>query len=66
VFNGGGDTAAFKREGPEKGLDYLIKLIRILVMILEMPVPTICAINGHTWAGGVIFALACDFRFCED
>jgi Delta3-Delta2-enoyl-CoA isomerase len=30
--------------------------------VLTLPVPTVCAINGHCFAAGAMFALACDYR----
>ena len=29
---------------------------------LTLPVPTVCAINGHCFAAGAMLALACDYR----
>lgn len=30
--------------------------------VLTLPVPTVCAINGHCFAAGAMLALACDYR----
>ena len=30
--------------------------------LLTLPVPTVCAINGHCFAAGAMLALACDYR----
>lgn len=30
--------------------------------VLTLPVPTVCAINGHCYAAGAMLALACDYR----
>ncbi len=30
--------------------------------VLTLPVPTVCAINGHCFAAGSMLALACDYR----
>lgn len=39
---------------------------RLLARILKFPLLTIAAINGHAIAGGMVLALACDFRVMND
>ncbi len=34
--------------------------------LFTSPVPTVCAMEGHTIAGGTILALCCDFRLAAD
>ena len=39
--------------------------IDLHVRVLD-PVPVIAAINGHTFAGGMVLALSCDYRIMTD
>lgn len=38
----------------------------LLVRLLTFPIPTVVAINGHCFAAGFIFSLACDYRVMTD
>jgi len=38
----------------------------LLERIIKFPIPTICAINGHCFAGGFMLSLACDYRVMTD
>ncbi|KAJ7650663.1 ClpP/crotonase-like domain-containing protein [Roridomyces roridus] len=38
----------------------------LLERLLKFPIPTICAINGHCFAGGFMLSLACDYRVMID
>ncbi|KAJ7178849.1 ClpP/crotonase-like domain-containing protein [Mycena crocata] len=38
----------------------------LLARLLKFPIPTICAINGHCFAGGFMLTLACDYRVMTD
>ncbi|KAJ7116365.1 ClpP/crotonase-like domain-containing protein [Mycena epipterygia] len=38
----------------------------LLERLLTFPIPTICAINGHCFAGGFMLSLACDYRVMID
>ncbi|KZV84657.1 ClpP/crotonase [Exidia glandulosa HHB12029] len=34
----------------------------IIARLLTYPIPTVCAMNGHTFAAGFLIAMACDYR----
>ncbi|KAJ6577358.1 ClpP/crotonase [Mycena capillaripes] len=38
----------------------------LLERVMKFPIPTICAINGHCFAGGFMLSLACDYRVMTD
>jgi enoyl-CoA hydratase/carnithine racemase len=41
---------------------YVRSVQAVLARMLGLPVPTVAAIQGHCFAAGAMFALACDFR----
>jgi enoyl-CoA hydratase/carnithine racemase len=42
--------------------DFIARMHELLARVLEIGVPTVAALQGHTFAGGAIFALAHDQR----
>ncbi|MGX1098676.1 enoyl-CoA hydratase/isomerase family protein [Amorphus sp. MBR-141] len=73
VFSGGGDAgwmASVKDElGPEGLVDEFNRTMdrfrRVCVSLRQAPFLTVAAMNGHTLAGGLELAAACDLRFCS-
>lgn len=43
-------------------IGFLMQLIRLFGRMLSLSYPTVAAINGHCMAGGIMFAMSCDFR----
>jgi len=46
--------------------DYIEKFDLLVHKIFTLPVPVVCALEGHAVAGGAILALACDMRIGVD
>jgi len=60
-FSGGFDLAAPRRD--EASAVAIQDLFRDAHMrLLTLPKPTVAMVNGHTIAGGLVLALACDYR----
>jgi len=57
VFSGGGDRGVLLDLAEGRIAPYDLELTRNLI---ELPIPTIAAMEGHAVGGGLIFGLACD------
>ena len=47
---------------PDQWGTYVQRVQALFANMLTLPVPTVCAINGHCFAAGAMLALACDYR----
>jgi enoyl-CoA hydratase len=64
-FSAGFDLHAPRRDEDQAAAFY--ELYRdTLVLLLSLPKPTVAWVQGHAIAGGLIFALACDYRLGSD
>jgi enoyl-CoA hydratase len=62
AFSVGADLKERKHLSPEEVMRNVHKIGEVFSSVSELPQPTIAAINGYAFGGGMEFALACDFR----
>jgi enoyl-CoA hydratase len=74
IFSAGGDAGWMAKILSEKGADGLVNdfcrameyFREVCTRIRQSPLLVIAALNGHTLAGGLELAAACDFRFASN
>jgi len=69
AFCAGGDLDALREQtawSPERNRRYMGAFYRAFLSILELPVPTIAAINGPAIGAGLGVALGCDLRYAAE
>ena len=45
---------------------FFSRFLEALYLLMALPCPTICALNGHAIAGGFILSMGCDLRVCRE
>lgn len=66
MFCGGFDVQEVFGYAPDKLTRYMARFIRVFDTLRTLPKPTVAGINGHTYGGGSILALACDERLMAE
>ncbi|MGQ0844269.1 MAG: enoyl-CoA hydratase/isomerase family protein [Sporichthyaceae bacterium] len=61
IWSNGMDTA-WMADRPDRAAETLVAAERLLARILSFPIATVAALQGHTFAGGLLLALAHDQR----
>ncbi|MCA9514002.1 MAG: enoyl-CoA hydratase/isomerase family protein [Myxococcales bacterium] len=61
-FSGGFDLTEVLKLGDRDLRGFLRRFFELLARLVELPCPTVAAVQGSAVAGGFLLALACDFR----
>ncbi len=63
VFSTGFDLEYFSTATGDERTLLMEKSVELLDRLLDFPLPTVAAINGHAFGMGALVALACDYRY---
>ncbi|MGI6421218.1 MAG: enoyl-CoA hydratase/isomerase family protein [Syntrophomonadaceae bacterium] len=66
VFAAGGDIKAMAECNPEQARNYIEPIHQVYNEIANLPIPTIAAVAGFAFGGGVELSLTCDFRIAAE
>ncbi|MBT0769316.1 enoyl-CoA hydratase/isomerase family protein [Kineosporia sp. J2-2] len=61
-WSNGLDLEWLNEQGEQQFADYVIAAHELFAKLLELPVPTVAAVQGHAFAAGGMLTLAHDFR----
>jgi enoyl-CoA hydratase len=67
AFSAGADIAAFSALPDGKAFgEFILRLEGTFARLSDLPQPTVAAVHGVAYGGGMELALACDFRVAEE
>jgi Delta3-Delta2-enoyl-CoA isomerase len=68
-FSNGLDLAWIQSSGEHRGGDRTVfadEFMKLMGRLITLPIPTVCAINGHAFGAGFMFALCHDVRVMRE
>ncbi len=65
-WSNGLDVGTIMAYSPEQQRDFMHHFRHLLGRLLTFPLPTVAALNGHTFAAGGVLALALDYRVMRE
>lgn len=66
VYCAGGDLAAFAKFNREEAQAFINRGVEYQKLLMDMPKPTIAAVAGYAYGGGMENVLLCDLRIAAD
>lgn len=66
AFSVGLDVPTIMGYQPEQTSTFKSEVRRLYGRLVNFPLPTIAAVNGHAFAAGALLALACDYRVMRE
>ena len=65
-FSNGLNLPVLMKMPPQRWTEFSARMAQIYRRMLLLPCPTVAAINGHAFAGGIFLALSLDYRIMRE
>ncbi|GAA3592576.1 enoyl-CoA hydratase/isomerase family protein [Kineosporia mesophila] len=62
IYSNGLDLDWLRDQDDQRFIDYVVAVHELFAKLLELPIPTVAAVQGHAFAAGAMLTLAHDFR----
>lgn len=66
AYCAGGDLAAFSKFDPQQAKEFAMRGLNYQKILMDMPKPTIAAVSGYAFGGGMENVLLCDLRIAAE